>query len=64
MPEFKLTIPTSIKGIDAKLLNPKNAWSNVADYNRHAKQLIEAFIANFKKFKVSSEILAVGPELV
>ncbi len=64
MPKFKLAIPTSIKGIDTKILNPKNAWRNASDYNRYAKQLIEAFITNFKRFKVSPEIIAVGPELV
>ncbi|HSW80294.1 MAG TPA: hypothetical protein VLG47_05955 [Candidatus Saccharimonadales bacterium] len=37
---------------------------NAADYNRHAKELIEAFIANFKKFKVSSGIITAGPELI
>ncbi len=64
MPGFKLAIPTSIEGIDKKLLNPINAWWNAADYNRHAKELIEAFIANFKKFTVSSEIVTAGPELI
>ncbi|MBA2654448.1 MAG: phosphoenolpyruvate carboxykinase (ATP) [Gammaproteobacteria bacterium] len=63
MPEFKLAIPTSIKEVDQKLLNPINAWRSTADYNGHAKKLTEAFIANFKKFKVSPEIMAAGPEL-
>ncbi|OAI49086.1 phosphoenolpyruvate carboxykinase [Gammaproteobacteria bacterium SCGC AG-212-F23] len=61
MPNFKLVIPTAIKGIDKKLLNPKNAWQNIEDYNRHERELIEAFTANFKKFKVSSEIMMAGP---
>lgn len=39
-------------------------WWSAADYNRHAKEFIEAFITNFKKFKVSSEIIAAGPELI
>jgi phosphoenolpyruvate carboxykinase (ATP) len=64
MPEFKLAIPTSIKGVERKLLNPLHAWWNAEDYNRHAKKLIEAFIANFKRFTVSSEIMAAGPELI
>ena len=64
MPGFKLAIPTNIEGIDTKLLNPIKAWWSAADYNRHAKELIEAFIANFKKFKVSSAIQNAGPELI
>lgn len=63
MPQFKLAIPTSLNGVDSKLLNPKKAWLNKTDYNRHTKQLIEAFIANFKKFNVSSEIEKAGPVL-
>jgi phosphoenolpyruvate carboxykinase (ATP) len=63
MPGFKLAIPTAINGIDEKLLNPKKAWSSDADYNQQAKMLIEAFIANFKRFKVSPEIIASGPEI-
>lgn len=63
IPDFKLAIPTHIDGVDKKLLNPKDAWWSEADYNRHAKELIEAFISNFKKFKVSSEIIKAGPEL-
>lgn len=64
MPEFKLQIPHSIEGVDKKLLNPINAWWSAADYNKHAKELIEAFIDNFKKFKVSSEIITAGPEQI
>lgn len=46
------------------LLKPINAWWSAADYNKHAKKLIEAFIDNFKKFKVSSEIMIAGPEQI
>jgi len=64
MPKFKLAIPTAINGVDEKILNPVNAWWNAADYNKHANPLIESFIANFKRFKVSPEITAAGPDLV
>ncbi len=42
---------------------PAKAWS-ATDYNRHAKNLLQAFIANFKKFKASFEIITAGPELI
>jgi phosphoenolpyruvate carboxykinase (ATP) len=60
---FDLAIPRSIPGIDAQLLNPRNAWKNVDDYDFHARLLIKEFIENFKKFKVSSTIVLAGPHL-
>lgn len=64
MPQFKFAIPTFLDGVDSKLLNPKKAWWNENDYNRHAKELIGAFITNFKKFNVPSEVHKAGPELI
>ncbi len=63
MSQFNLSIPSSLSGIDSKLLNPKKAWCNEVDYNHYAKKLIEAFIINFKKFNVSPEIQNAGPVL-
>ena len=61
---FDLSVPKSVHGVDAALLNPKNAWKDPAAYEENLHKLIEQFIENFKKFKVSDEILEAGPSLV
>ena len=58
---FHFDIPQTIAGVDSNLLNPRNTWSNPADYDAKARELAEKFRANFKKFNVSEAILKAGP---
>lgn len=60
---FNLAIPTEIKGVDKKLLNPAKAWSDEKAYNEHVKLLAEKFSENFKKFDVSDAIRNAGPRI-
>jgi len=48
---FGLSIPQEVEGLDAKILNPKNAWSNETDYVNTAKKLEESFRAQLIKMK-------------
>lgn len=64
LPEFNLAIPQYIEEVDSRLLNPCKTWANQADYDQYVCKLIEAFNANFEKFKVAPEIIAAGPRLV
>jgi len=54
-------VPVEIKGVDPKVLIPKNTWSDHDQYDQYLKNLIEQFKDNFKKFSVSKEIVAAGP---
>jgi phosphoenolpyruvate carboxykinase (ATP) len=63
LPGFNFAIPVSISGIENKVLNPRLAWSDQAAYDSYAKLLMEKFIENFKKFKVSDAILNAGPTI-
>lgn len=60
---FNLDIPLSVPQVEARLLNPRRAWSNAADYEQHARTLIEKFTENFKRFNVSEAISKAGPSL-
>lgn len=49
---FALQIPKALPGVDADLLNPANAWSDHANYERHVQQLYDACEENFAQFAV------------
>jgi phosphoenolpyruvate carboxykinase (ATP) len=59
---LNLDVPTSIEGVDVKLLNPRNTWSSPEAYDAKAADLITQFVTNFKKFDVSESIVAAGPK--
>ncbi len=61
LPGFNLRIPKSVKGVDAALLNPAENWKDVNAYQANLQELINRFVANFKKFNVSEAILKAGP---
>lgn len=61
MPGFNFLIPKTLGDLDTRLLNPCNSWSNHAAYDEQARSLMNKFIENFKRFKVSPEIEAAGP---
>ncbi len=60
---LNLDIPVSIPGVDAKFINPRNAWSDASEYDEQAQKLANLFVANIKKFNVSEEIAQAGPQL-
>lgn len=64
LPGFNLDIPTAIDGVDSKLLDPRKTWKDIASYDKHAHELIEKFVENFKRFEVSTAIKNAGPSLV
>lgn len=64
LPQFNLSIPTSLQGVDSVLLDPRKSWKDQAEYNDNAAQLIAAFQDNFKQYQdVSDEIKSAGPAL-
>ena len=63
---FNLHIPTAIQGIDAKILNPENSWSDKAAYEVSANHLADEFIKNFTKFTENENgamLVPFGPTL-
>ncbi len=61
LPGFNMTIPKSIPGVDAKLLNPRNTWKSKKAYDQKARLLIEKFRENFKKFDVPASLWKAAP---
>lgn len=62
LPGFNLSIPTAIKDVDAKLLDPRKSWANLAEHDENANTLIQLFVENFKRFQVNDAIKNAGPQ--
>lgn len=63
-PIFGLHVPTQCPDVPSEVLQPRQTWSNVEEYDQKAKELAQLFISNFEKFKdISSHIKKAGPQL-
>ena len=49
-PNFGFEVPVAVAGVDSKLLDPRGAWADAADYDRTAQDLVRKFIDNFEQF--------------
>jgi phosphoenolpyruvate carboxykinase (ATP) len=63
---FNLEIPTELTGVATEILDPKDTYSNVADWNTKADKLAGMFIKNFEQYTDNEEgksLVAAGPQL-
>ena len=66
LPVFNLEIPTELKGVDTKILDPRDTYADVAEWNEKAADLAGRFIKNFEKYTDNEEgkaLVAAGPQL-
>jgi phosphoenolpyruvate carboxykinase (ATP) len=62
-PIFGLAIPNEIKGVPAKVLNPRETWADTRAYDAQAKKLAGMFRENFEKFgNVDAATKNAGPK--
>jgi len=59
---LNLEIPLTVPGVASELLNPRNTWQDTTAYDRQAADLIVQFKENIKRFDVSEDIIAAGPQ--
>ncbi|MGE3692632.1 MAG: phosphoenolpyruvate carboxykinase [Novosphingobium sp.] len=50
-PNFGFEYPVAVEGVDSKLLDPRSAWADPAEYDRVAQELVHKFVANFAQFE-------------
>lgn len=66
IPIFNLEIPKSLAGVDDSLLDPRDTYTDPAEWEANAKALARKFIKNFTKFTDNPKgraLVAVGPQL-
>jgi len=62
-PFFGLQVPTSVPGVPAEVLLPRETWQDRAAYDARAAELAEAFRKNFEQFadRVPEAVRDAGP---
>lgn len=66
IPYFNLEIPTELPGVATNILNPRETYEDVSQWEEKAKNLAELFIENYAKHEISPEVSALkkaGPQL-
>ena len=66
IPYFNFEVPTELNGVDTGILDPRDTYANVEDWEVKAKDLAGRFIKNFSKYTNTEEgkaLVAAGPQL-
>ncbi|MGI9318246.1 MAG: phosphoenolpyruvate carboxykinase (ATP) [bacterium] len=66
IPHFHLTIPTSLPGVDADILDPRDTYPDTEIWEQKARKLADLFIENFKQYQDNEEgkaLALAGPTL-
>lgn len=66
IPFFDFEIPTELKGVDTKILDPRDTYEDKAEWEEKAKDLAGRFIKNFAKYETNeagAALVAAGPKL-
>ncbi|MFD1293759.1 phosphoenolpyruvate carboxykinase (ATP) [Lutibacter holmesii] len=66
IPVFNLEVPTSLDQVHTEILDPRDTYKDVAEWNEKATKLAKLFIENFDKYTDNDEgkaLVAAGPQL-
>ncbi|MFY1045247.1 phosphoenolpyruvate carboxykinase (ATP) [Chryseobacterium sp. GP-SGM7] len=66
IPVMNLEIPTSLPNVSEGILDPRNTYSDVAEWEEKAKDLASKYIKNFEQYCGNDEakkLIASGPQL-
>jgi phosphoenolpyruvate carboxykinase (ATP) len=66
LPTFNLQIPKTLEGVDTEVLNPRNTWSDKAEYDASLAKLAKMFQDNFKRYDDNGsefDFASAGPQL-
>ena len=66
IPYFDFEVPTELPGVDSGILDPRDTYANVSDWEEKAKDLASRFIKNFDKYTgndAGKALVEAGPKL-
>ena len=66
IPMFNLEVPTSLPGVNPAILDPRDTYADVAEWQRKAEDLASRFIKNFVKYtgnEAGKALVEAGPKL-
>ena len=65
IPTFNFEVPTELPGVDSHILDPRDTYENVSDWEAKAADLAARFTKNFVKYtgnEAGKALVAAGPE--
>ena len=65
IPYFNLEVPTSLPGVDTNILDPRNTYADVTEWETKAKDLASRFAKNFVKYtgnEAGKALIPAGPK--
>ena len=66
MPVFDFEVPTELPGVDPKILDPRDTYANVEEWNKKAADLAARFVKNFVKYQgndAGKALVSAGPKV-
>ncbi|WP_329903409.1 phosphoenolpyruvate carboxykinase (ATP) [Porphyromonas pogonae] len=66
IPFFDFEVPTELPGVDPKILDPRDTYTDKEEWTKRAKDLAERFTKNFVKFtgnEAGKALVVAGPKL-
>jgi phosphoenolpyruvate carboxykinase (ATP) len=66
IPVFKLSVPSSLPGVDAAILDPRNSYADASEWSAKAVKLASLFIDNFEQYTDTDggkRLVSAGPIL-
>ena len=65
LPIFNFEIPTELKGVDTGILDPRDTYADVSEWEKKADDLSSRFIKNFAKYEgneAGKALVSAGPQ--
>ena len=66
IPVFNLSVPTGLPAVDANILDPRNSYDDVSEWDSKATRLASLFIENFEQYTDTEggrKLVAAGPSI-
>lgn len=65
IPHFNFEVPTALPGVDSAILDPRDTYKDVSEWDTKAKDLAARFVKNFAKYEgneAGKALVSAGPQ--